>query len=200
MEDKDWLLGEIFAIHHKLPHLCLEEITEAAVLVRLGRRKTILRQGEICHAFYFNRNGMMRIVNEWEGEEDTVAIGEGGDVFTSLHSWWKEEPSIFSLVSVVPTDIWIISYDDMRRMLDKWPDLWQWMCKLLTEQFYGFERRYMFFGRCSAEERYRNFMARRSGTFLHLSVKHMAQYLKIAPETLSRIRARVVRGDRKKTK
>lgn len=194
MKEKNWELGEIFAAHQELPAACVAELERVAGLVHVPRRRTLLLQGDVCRAFYFNRNGLMRVVHEWEGEEDTVVVGMGGDVFTSLHSWFAGEPTIFSLVSVEPTDVYVIGYDDMRRLLDRWPELWKWMCRLLTEQVYGFERRYLFFGHSNAEERYRNFMAERPDALRRLSVKTVAQYLKIAPETLSRIRGRLVRG------
>lgn len=194
MIGKEWTLEELFAVHNPLSAPCLSDIESTAKLKHYGRRQYVVRQGEVCRAFYFNRNGLLRIVHESEGTEDTIAIGEGGDVFTSLHSWWADEPGIFSLITVEESDLWVISYSDMRVLLERWPELWRWMCTLLTEQVYSFERRYLFFGKCDAEERYRNFMCRRPDTLRRLSVKFVAQYLKIAPETLSRIRARIVRG------
>lgn len=192
MKEKNWKLGEIFALHQELPAGCVADLEAAAELVHVPRRRAIVRQGDVCRAFYFNRNGLMRVVHEWDGGEETVVVGMGGDVFTSLHSWHAGLPSIFSLVSVEPTEVYVIGYADMRRLMGCWPQLWQWMCRLLAEQVYGFERRYLFFARSDAEERYRNFMAERPDALRRLSVKVVAQYLHIAPETLSRIRARIV--------
>lgn len=66
------------------------------------------------------------------------------------------------------------------------------MRNLLIEQVYAFERRYLFFGKNDAETRYRNFISQRNGLMRDVPVKYVAQYLKIAPEYLSRIRRRIV--------
>ncbi len=38
------------------------------------------------------------------GVEDTLLFGTSGDVFTSLHSYYNGEPSIFSLIAVVDSE------------------------------------------------------------------------------------------------
>lgn len=67
MKEKNWKLGEIFALHQELPAGCVADLEAAAELVHVPRRRAIVRQGDVCRAFYFNRNGLMRVVHEWDG-------------------------------------------------------------------------------------------------------------------------------------
>lgn len=79
---------------------------------------------------------------------------------------------------------------DFRRLLDACPDLERWWSAILLEQVYALERRYVWLSTSSAAERYHTFMQIRRGIVGRIPIKYIAQYLSIAPETLSRIRAR----------
>lgn len=185
-------LAEIFAIHNPLDKECLKEVEQAASLARVPKRSVLLRQGDVCRHFYFNRSGLMRVAHIDDGTEDTVCFGTSGDVFTSLQSYFDGSPSIFSLVSLYDSEVYSISYEDLDRLSSGFPALVLWMRNLLIEQVYAFERRYLFFGKSDAETRYRNFISQRNGLMRDVPVKYVAQYLKIAPEYLSRIRRRIV--------
>lgn len=190
MEEMD--LKEIFAQHHPLDEECLRELEQVATLRRVAKRTELMHQGEPCNNFYINRSGLMRVAHVNDGVEDTVCFGTVGDIFTSLSSYYAGKPSMFSLIALADSQVYVVSYDDMNRLSEKYPCMVLWMRNLLIEQVYAFEVRYEFFGRYDAETRYRNFMSLRKGLMRDVPVKYVAQYLKIAPEYLSRIRRRIV--------
>ena len=176
----------------------------AARLVTVEKGECVVRQGTVCTDFVFNRRGLFRVCNVTDGVEDTILFGTSGDVFTSLHSYYANEPSIFSLMAVEDSEVWLISYAQMRDLEARHPVLISWMRGLLIEQTYSFEKRYIFFNNKSAEERFLNFMRLSSGTLRRTSVKYIssivplkyiAQYLKITQSTLSRLRKKLVTSD-----
>lgn len=84
---------------------------------------------------------------------------------------------------------------------EKHPILTKWMNRLLTEQLYGFGKRYLFFTNKSAEDRFLNFMSIHSESLRRTPVKYIsrivplkyiAQYLNINQSTLSHIRKRIL--------
>lgn len=184
-------LKEIFAQHNPLSEDCLNELEKCVTLVNVSKREILLHQGEVCRYFYFTRSGLMRVSHEKDGVEDTLLFGSEGDVFTSVHSWHADEPSLFTLSAIEDSEIYLLSYSDMNALSDKFPDLVLWMRNLLIEQLYAFEKRYEFFGIQDAASRYRNFMYRRNGIMASVPIKYIAQYLKIRPEYLSRIRRNI---------
>lgn len=108
-------------------------------------------------------------------------------------------------MAVEDSEVWLISYAEMRELEEKHPVLISWMRGLLIEQTYSFEKRYIFFSNKSAEERFLNFLRMSSGTLRRTSVKYIsgivplkyiAQYLKITQSTLSRLRKKLVSSDR----
>lgn len=184
-------LSEIFAMHAPLDKDCVMEMQKAADIIHAPKRKVILRQGDLCRHFFFNRSGITRVVHDNEGIEDTICFGTGGDVFTSLQSYYESSPSIFSLVAVTESELYALSYEDMDRLSAIYPSLVLWMRNLLLGQVNAFEKRYLFFGKNDAKTRYLNFMNQRNRLLRDIPVKYVAQYLKIAPEYLSRIRRHI---------
>lgn len=194
-------LRQILSQHCSPTEELVRDFEQAARLVHVEKGRAVVRQGEMCDDFVFNRKGLFRVCNVTDGVEDTLLFGTSGDVFTSLHSYYAHEPSIFSLVAVEDSEVWLVSYSRMRDLESRHPALISWMRGLLIEQTYGFEKRYIFFNNKSAEERFLNFMRMSFGSLRRTSVKYIsgivplkyiAQYLKITQSTLSRLRKKLV--------
>ena len=196
-------------LRHILEQYCtpseelVSDFEKSARLVSVPKGTSVVRQGEVCSDFVFNRRGLFRVGCVNDGKEDTLLFGTSGDVFTSLHSYYAGEPSIFSLVAVEDSEAWLVSYSDMRRLEQKYPVLVNWMRDLLIEQMFGFEKRYEFFNNKSAEDRMLNFMrmnsvALRRTSFKYISsivpLKYIAQYLKVTQSTLSHLRAKLAKS------
>ncbi len=135
-------LAEIFAIHNPLDKECLKEVEQAASLARVPKRSVLLRQGDVCRHFYFNRSGLMRVAHIDDGTEDTVCFGTSGDVFTSLQSYFDGSPSIFSLVALYDSEVYSISYEDLDRLSSGFPDLVLWMRNTLPQLHQPAQRAY----------------------------------------------------------
>lgn len=196
-------LRQILTQHCTPSEECIRDFENAAVLCSVARGEAVVRQGEVCDYFVFNRVGLLRVCNVTDGVEDTLLFGTSGDVFTSLHSYYNGEPSIFSLIAVVDSEVWTVSYYRMKMLSDKYPELVVWMRNLLIEQLYGFEKRYVFFNNKTAEDRFLNFLRINYGSLRRapikyisriVALKYIAQYLKITPSTLSRLRKKLVSG------
>ena len=176
-------------------------LEEAAVHVRVAKGKAVVRQGEVFGSFVFIRKGLFRVSHDNQVGEDTILFGTSGDVFTALHSYYANEPAVFSLIAVEDSEVWLVSFEDMRHILSAYPDMMMWMHNLMIEQIYAFEKRYMFFSNKSAEERFINFLRDRYGSLRRAPIKYIssivplkyiAQYLKITQSTLSRLRKKLV--------
>lgn len=177
------------------------DLEGTATLTRFSRGEAIVRQGEMCSDFVFIRKGLMRVSNVSDGIEDTPLFGTSGDVFTSLHSYQGGEPSIFSLIAMEDSEVWLVSFGQIKRLLATHHDMLLWMHNLMIDQLYTFEKRYTLFNNKSAEERFVNFLLDRYGSIKRAPIKHIsgivplkyiAQYLNITQSTLSRLRKKIV--------
>lgn len=194
-------LGDILSQYIVPSKELIQDFEKAARLIYVEKGETVVKQGELCNDFIFNKKGLFRVVNVTNNKEDTLLFGSSGDVFTSIHSYFANEPSIFSLIAVVDTEAWLISYNKMNQLSERYPELVLWMRNLLIEQLFSFEKRYLFFNNKTAEERFKNFLYLHTGSLRRASIKYIsqivplkniAQYLKISQATLSRLRKKLV--------
>lgn len=183
----------------------IRDVERAARLVHVVKNDCIVRQGEICDDFVFNRRGLFRVCHEHDGIEDTFLFGTAGDIFTSMHSFYAGRPSVFSLLAVEDSEVWLVSYAQIRSMLARHEDAVRWLMSELVEQTYALETRYVAFNSKSAEERLANFLRIRfemlrkpsvKDIFSIVPLKFIASYLRITPETLSRLRRKMILSER----
>lgn len=199
-----WTLRQILTRSCTPSEECTRDFEQAAVLRKVAKGEAIVRQGEMCDCFVLNRVGLFRVCNFTDNIEDTLLFGSSGDVFTSLHSYYNSEPSIFSLIAVADSEVWTISYSKINMLCNRYPEMVVWMRNLLIEQLYSFEKRYVFFNNKSAEDRFLNFLRMNYGSLRRAPIKYIsrivplkyiAQYLRITSSTLSRLRKKLVTGE-----
>lgn len=201
MKQQSMDLTDIFNQYGSMSKECAEAMINCSELIFAEKGERVVKQGEMCSAFYINRNGLMRVVLQRGNVEDTFMFGTTGDIYTSMHSWCLNEPSAFSLIAVEDTEIYVISYSSMRRLMEHYPDLVRWLLEICFLQLYSLERRYIMYSSNSAEERLKIFLSRDEirtdrvpvkTMMQRVPLKQIASYLKITPETLSRLRRKLV--------
>lgn len=168
-------------------------LQECARLRRVKRREYIVRQDVRADSIYFISEGLFRGMRVIDGVEDTLFFGMAGDPFTSAHSLAHGEAAQISMQAIMDSQVYEVPFDDFRRLLAERRDLMAWWSAVLLEQVYALERRYVAIGTSNAEQRYETFLRIRSEIIRHIPLKYIAQYLNVTPETLSRIRRRIVR-------
>ena len=200
-------LAESLLCYAPLSLECLAEIERRCTLVYLKSGESILRQDDVCDSFFINRTAIMRVGHTTDHKEHTILFGTDGDIYTSLHSWVKGEPSPFSLTAVGEAEVWQLSYTAMCQLLSRYPEMTNWLLQLSLAQLYGLERRYLSFCSNNTEERLRNFLDKVDPKFKRMPgkkmvqripLKYIASYLGVAQETLSRLRAKLLRDMRSK--
>lgn len=181
---------------------CLRDIDARVRILRVNTGCSLVRQGQVCDAFYFNRSGLMRVSHRTVDADNTILFGAAGDIFTSLHSYFAAEPSAFSLIALEESEVYELKYRDVEALLTRHPDFMRWLMYIAIGQLYALERRYVKYATTGAEQRFRNFMAqdqpyikRVSAKVLTLRIplKYIASYLQITPATLSRLRRKLAR-------
>ncbi len=183
-------LSEIIGEVYPVSEATLEQLDDVAVKRHYAKRQRLVTQGARCRAVYFISSGLCRGLHEDDGKEDTRWFASGGDVLTSVIAWHTGAPAIFSIEAITEVDCWEVSFEDMRRLLSECRDLQDWVVKLLMEQLYVLERRYVIIGTGDARSRYASLLGGRPQEMLNqIPLKYIAQYLKITQETLSRVRA-----------
>jgi CRP-like cAMP-binding protein len=148
----------------------------------------LTQQGETENYLYFITEGCIRNYTIHNGEEYSLDFYFTGNFTTSYMSFLLREPSTVSVQAMVPSKVLRIHYDDVQLLYSKYKNI-ETLGRLITESSYvrRTKREFSFITQ-SAEERYLTLMASHSQIIQDIPQKHIASYLGIKAESLSRIR------------
>lgn len=169
----------------------LERVVERFRARSVMRRTLLVRPGDVCSSFHCVRSGCLRtFFLDRDGSEMTRLVLPPFHMGTALASFLTREPSVECLEALEDSEILSIEHGDFHRLLGTNPG-WRSFYQRILEMAYVFQnRRIEALTTLTAEERYLRFQDEHRDLALRLPGRVVASYLDIAPETLSRLRAR----------
>lgn len=157
----------------------------------------VMHQGEVCRNVFIIEEGVFRnfAIND-EGYDHTRWFAEDGDLFTSMLSFSSDEKSIASVEALCDSRGWKISIADARKLLNEYKDWAVWANHLFVDGLAVMEKRYSFLGTGNAYVRFCNlYKWRRSDVLQHIPLQHIASYLGVTPQSISRFRRKYARSN-----
>lgn len=161
--------------------------------VRMYPKGTILlREGQIATECYMNLKGLVRRYIIVDGEERTTEFYTEEQPVASLVSYNQKVPADHYFSCLEDTTLVVLSYDNEQLLNKKYPHL-EKLCRVTTEVDYGNHLSKMArFMTSTPEERYQHLMQTNPDLLNRVPQYHLASYLGIKPESLSRIRKRML--------
>ncbi len=154
------------------------------------RNDIISAMGTIEHRLYFVEEGMLRLYVE-EGDtnkEANVGFAYENSMITSFSSFINQEPSKLSLQALTACKLRAISKSKLFQLMASDVTIASWYSHLLEKTLSGHINRQIELLTLSPKQRYHLFLERSGPLVNSIPLKHIASYLKMKPETLSRIR------------
>jgi len=175
----------------------LSPLTWEAIEADLTRQEyapqdMILAEGQICQSLYFLESGLLRWYLLRQGEEVTKFFTEAPYAFTSQQSFTMALAAEESIQVLEPSVIWRLPKEAAFRLLRD-PDWSEFVRKLVQEVQRATEDLLIELQTLTAEDRYRAMLQRGDSLLQRVPLKYLASYLGIAPQSLSRIRKRIMR-------
>jgi CRP-like cAMP-binding protein len=170
-------------------------------LVATGRVTTIpkgvalLRAGEVAEFLFFIETGLLRYyyIDAETGDERTGQFFDEGDVVTDAASFLTGASATQTVEAVEASTIFTIPRAALLRAYDEDHAIERFGRKMVEGGFLGSQRRAANLLNLSPDERYRHFIEHRPGIARRVPQYLLASFLGITPESLSRIRGRMVR-------
>jgi CRP-like cAMP-binding protein len=153
------------------------------------KNDVLLRQDEICRFICFVLSGTVIYYQLTDnGEEFTTDFAFEGDWVTDNRSRISQTPSHLNIKAQENTQVAYIQQEDIELLFQRIPSL-ERLGRLLIEQaFVKSVQLNIDMQLLSAEERYQKLLDEYPQAFQRLPLYHIANYLGIAPKSLSRIR------------
>ena len=123
-----------------------------------------------------------------EYEEHIIRFGYEGSLITSLSSFLKGTPSEFYIEAIRKTSMKVISKEDLARLVNENSENLRQYTNLLETLISQQIDREIDLLITSPTERLNRVLKRSPNLFQHVPLKYIASYLRMTPETLSRIR------------
>ena len=154
----------------------------------ISKGEFLVKEGEVERSLYLIVSGSVRLFYLSEFEEQTVRLGYEGSFINSLSSFIKGTPSEFYIEALKKNTIKIISKDQILQLANEDNEsLKQYISLLETLVTQQIDREIDLLI-TSPSERLKRVLERSPHLFQHIPLKYIASYLRMTPETLSRVR------------
>ncbi|WP_424989424.1 Crp/Fnr family transcriptional regulator [Flagellimonas sp.] len=153
------------------------------------RGALFLEAGQRCDYFYFVLKGLVRIYyHDLNGNEITHWFSSKNSMITSPFSFLKKEENILFFEALEDTELILITSEQLNTIISQFQSTEMAFRNLYAEFAMVLSRRVISIQTETAEERYLKLMKEHPYLFQKAKLGHIASYLGITPQSLSRIR------------
>lgn len=156
------------------------------------KRQYILQEGDICTQFNFVVSGCLRMYKiEEKGSEHVIQFSTENWWMIDLDSFHNKKPAELSIEAMEDTTVLQISYENLIKLYTEAPKFNLIFRVLIENSYITLQKRMLQNISSTAEERYRGFVETYPHLVNRLPQLHIASFLGITPEFLSRIRSKI---------
>lgn len=186
----------LLAIKHITPDITAEELDH--LLPILSRKeypkgKNIVAAGQNIRLLNFVNRGSCRMYHtDSSGNETNIILAIEGNFIQDYESLLFNRPAAFSIEALEETDIFSIDYEKFDQLLNSTKN-WEHCGRMINQYvLIGIFKHVQSLMFMTPEQRYLRLLTEEPHLFARFSLEHIASYLGVKRESLSRIRKRIV--------
>ncbi|MDE5423022.1 Crp/Fnr family transcriptional regulator [Ancylomarina sp. DW003] len=164
-------------------------ILDITSLKRYPANAVIIQEGQYNRHFRYLHDGCVRYHANYDGKEVTTWIEVANQLLLSYDGFSFDRPGGETLEASADSVVIEIASDDFLKLLEEFPQMERFARLWLEKEMSSQLEFYKFFMFMSAKEKYKRLLTYVSDVDLKVKAIHIASFLGISPETLSRIRA-----------
>ncbi|KIX22367.1 Crp/Fnr family transcriptional regulator [Flavobacterium sp. 316] len=166
----------------------MKEIVELSdKTITLDRNKFLKVKGSIDTNIYYVESGSLRIFVLDDYEEQTIRFGYKENLIVALDSFLTGKPSNLFIQAIKKTIIKVVTKQQIQKFLETENNRNLWM-RILEDLVLQQMEREIDILTNSPKERYKRVLKRSPQLFQEIPNKHIANYLRMSAETLSRLK------------
>lgn len=155
--------------------------------ITLGRNDFLKVKGSVDTNVYFVESGSLRVFVLDDCEEQIIRFGYSGDLIASLDSFFSGKPSELYIQALKKTVVRVIPKSEVEAFLNVEGNRKIWTNLLESLIIQQIEREIDILT-TSPKERYIRVLRRSPRLFQEIPNRYIANYLRMSPETLSRLK------------
>ncbi|WP_224484287.1 Crp/Fnr family transcriptional regulator [Robertkochia aurantiaca] len=180
-------LSEIHPLHDTVKKKLIACMSERT----LTRHEHLLSLNETCKHLYFINEGFVRIYYYKHGKDITEYFAGEKQFCFSINSYFAQSPSKLMIQALEDSRITLIPKSELDRLRAQYLDLANLVTEMFSLSLMLSQERMDSIQFESAAQRYRRLLKEQPQILNKASLQHIASYLGITAETLSRIRTQV---------
>lgn len=165
--------------------------------VHLDKGDFWLREGDICNEVAFVNQGVVIYSRSLDnGNEITSDFAFENEWVTNNYSRLTNSPSNLNIKAIENTELLVISHHDLTNLYDSIPLIERFSRILMEQAYLKIVQLSINLQTLSATDRYLKLLQSYPEIFQRVPLYHIANYLGIAPKSLSRIRNSIFSSDK----
>ena len=172
--------------------ILFKHFNEQSTTKEIGAKELLLNEGEMAKNMFFVEKGCLRTWFLCDGAEFTFQFIFENQFISSFESLWTNQPSLYTIESIEPCKLKVITKKDFQLTLDKNPSIRDEFNNYLIARLFHYQK--LFVARISEkpETRYLQLIKTHPEILKRIPQHYIASYLGITPVSLSRIRNRII--------
>ena len=197
MDFDQYFKGDSEAVSEELNALLLQLKT-----IQVKKGETLQQKGDHSIHAYFVTKGLLRsFTTDSKGKEHIFMFAPEGWIISDIQSTAMQSPAVLSIDALEDSEVQFMRADIFEQLVNKHmgshPDFARLESNRLLRRIAVLQKRVLLLMSASATERYQEFIVTYPNLQQRVSQRHIASYLGITPEALSRLRVELIKTERR---
>jgi CRP-like cAMP-binding protein len=156
---------------------------------KIPKKGFLLKEGEVNNYTGFVTKGCLRTyTRDQEGNENVTRFAIEDYWVGDLYSYLTGDVSSYNIEASIDSTVLLIHKNDMEKVYEQVPKFERFFRIIIQRGYIALEKRFSVDLSNNALQKYENLLQKFNDIELRVSQKHIASYLGITPESLSRIK------------
>ncbi len=183
------VLHRISEDYTTLPQACMDQMYERCQMVNLSKKEVLVKEGQIANQLFYIVSGSARAYYLKDGHDISDWFAFENQFICPIRCFFNGLPSEHYIESIESSQILCLDQATVLTLSEEYWEFDRMGKMIITETMLYLQKRIVSIQFESAANRYLNLLKERSDIELRVPLKHIASYLGITLETLSRIRS-----------
>lgn len=158
--------------------------------LEIPAKTILLTEGDVAKKAFFIEKGCLRVCFNNDGKDVTFQFFFEGEVVSSVESFVTGQPSLFTIESIEPCIVQLVSKEDLNSMLEKSEEMKKAFDELIFKRLLSYQKLFLARIKDKPEKRYLELIKTDPRVLLRVPQHYIASFLGITSVSLSRIRNR----------
>lgn len=189
---KETIEGVVNSLYPEMTVEGRKMLEDILICRKLEKGELLIKEGQVCREIVLVGKGMMRQFYYKNNKDVTEHFSYEGCVLFCIESTFKQEPTRLMAEALEPSIVYLLPFDLLLELTEKSWEINMFYRKsleasLILSQIKADSWRFE-----TARERYNMLMRNHPEVIKRAPLSHIASYLLMTPETLSRVRSGVL--------